>query len=151
MGKAEGAVQRGAGIAKAFRPHRHSLGISRPKVNAKGAEDGNGCAKNESNSAAHFWDCPDAGGHLGATACIMVSALLPWYDQTGDWTPLAWRVHDNLPYANQYWFLKQAAFNLRWSANPHTGDKKALVHKGVTMLGVEERKHIVEPWLACLA
>lgn len=64
------------------------------------------------------WDYPDADGHLGATACIVVPALLPWYDQTGDWTPLAWWVHDNLPYANQYWFPKLAAFNLRWSANP---------------------------------
>ncbi|MDH1053612.1 hypothetical protein [Pseudomonas alcaligenes] len=35
--------------------------------------------------------------------------------------------------------------------NPHTGDKKALVHKGVATLGVEERKHIVEPWLKSLA
>ena len=135
-----------------------------PAVNAKGAEDGNNCAKNESNYAAHIWDYPDADGHLGATACIVVPALLPWYDQTGDWTPLAWWIHDNLPYANQYWFPKLAAFNLRWSANPqvlpsintyvtnpHTGDKKALVHKGVATLGVEERKHIVEPWLKSLA
>lgn len=132
-------------------------------VNAKGAEDGNNCAKNESNYAAHIWDYPDADGHLGATACIVVPALLPWYDQTSDWTPLAWWIHDNLPYANQYWFPKLAAFNLRWSANPqvlpsintyvtnpHTGDKKALVHKGVAALGLQERKQIVEPWLASL-
>ncbi len=51
-----------------------------PAVNAKGAEDGNNCAKNESNYAAHIWDYPDADGHLGATACIVVPALLPWYD-----------------------------------------------------------------------
>lgn len=51
----------------------------------------------------------------------------------------------------QEWFPKLAAFDLRWSANPHVGDNKALVHKGVVILGVEESEHIVEPWLACLA
>ncbi|WP_386412809.1 peptidase M15 [Stutzerimonas stutzeri] len=133
------------------------------EVNAKGAEAGHSCAKNESNYAAHIWDHPDSDGHLGATACIVVPALLPWYDQTGDWTPLAWWIHDNLPYASQYWFPKMAAFNLRWSANPHalpsistyvtnphTGDKKALVKGGVAALGLDERKQIVRPWLDSL-
>ena len=132
-------------------------------VNAKGAEDGNNCAKNESNYASHIWDYLDAEGHLGATACIVVSALLPWYDEHKDWTPLAWWIHDNLPYASQYWFPKLAAFNLRWSGNPnalpsistyvnnpHTGDKKALVKDGVATLGLAERKAITQPWLASL-
>lgn len=135
-------------------------------VNAKGAENNNqySCAANEKNYAAHIWDYPDADGYLGATACIVVPALLPWYDRTDDWTPLAWWIHDNLPYASQFWFPKLAAFNLRWSANPsaqpnistyvsnpHTGDKKALVKNGVAALGAEERQRIVEPWLASLA
>ncbi|GJN55065.1 MULTISPECIES: peptidase M15 [Pseudomonas] len=136
-----------------------------PAVNAKGAENNNqySCAANEKNYASHIWDYPDAEGYLGATACIVVPALLPWYDQTDDWTPLAWWIHDNLPYASQFWFPKLAAFNLRWSANPdalpnistyvsnpHTGDKKALVKNGVAALGAEERKRIVESWLANL-
>lgn len=132
-------------------------------VNAKGAEDGNNCAKNESNYASHIWDYLDAEGHLGATACIVVPALLPWYDDHKDWTPLAWWIHDNLPYASQYWFPKLAAFNLRWSGNsnalpsistyvnnPHTGDKKALVKDGVATLGLAERKAITQSWLASL-
>lgn len=137
-----------------------------PAVNAKGAENNNqySCAANEKNYASHIWDYPDAEGYLGATACIVVPALLPWYDQTDDWTPLAWWIHDNLPYASQFWFPKLAAFNLRWSANPdalpnistyvsnpHTGDKKALVKNGVAALGAEERKRIVESWLASLS
>ncbi|MDH0097751.1 peptidase M15 [Pseudomonas sp. GD04158] len=134
-----------------------------PAVNAKGAEDGNNCAKNESNYAEHIWDYPDAEGHLGAAACIVVPALLSWYDEHKDWTPLAWWIHDNLPYASQYWFPKLAAFNLRWSGNsnalpcistyvnnPHTGDKKALVKDGVATLGLAERKAITQPWLASL-
>ncbi len=135
-----------------------------PAVNAKGAEHGYKCAKNESNYAAHIWDYPDAEGYLGATACIVVPALLPWYEETKDWTPLAWWIHDNLPYASQFWFPRLAAFNLRWSANPqtlqsintyvanpHTGDKKALVKNGVAMLGLLERRQIVERWLNSLS
>ncbi|MEL7937769.1 peptidase M15 [Pseudomonas delhiensis] len=136
-----------------------------PAVNSKGAENNNqySCAANEKNYAAHIWDYPDAEGYLGATACIVVPALLPWYEQKGDWTPLAWWIHDNLPYASQFWFPRLAAFNLRWSANPgtlpnistyvsnpHTGDKKALVKNGMAALGAEERKRIAEPWLASL-
>ncbi|HCA6403790.1 TPA: peptidase M15, partial [Pseudomonas aeruginosa] len=102
-------------------------------------------------------------GHLGATVCIVVPALLLWYEERKDWTPLAWWIHDSLPYASQFWFPKLAAFNLRWSANPntlpsistyvanpHTGDKAALVKGGVATLSLDERKAIVRPWLASL-
>lgn len=136
-----------------------------PAVNAKGAENNNqySCAANEKNYASHIWDYLDAEGYQGATACIVVPALLPWYDQKGDWTPLAWWIHDNLPYASQSWFPNLAAFNLRWSGNPnslpsirtfvvnpHTGDKNSLVKEGVASLSLDERKRIVEPWLASL-
>ncbi len=136
-----------------------------PAVNAKGAENNNqySCAANEKNYAAHIWDYPDSDGHLGATACIVVPALLPWYQETKDWTPLAWWIHDHLPYASQFWFPKLAAFNLRWSANPktlpnistyvlnpHTGDKKALVKDGQASLGLDERKRIMQLWLDSL-
>lgn len=139
-------------------------GYRAPEVNKRGSENGNSCAKNESNYADHIWDYLDADGHLGATACIVVPALLPWYDQTDDWTPLAWWIHDNLPYANQFWYPKLAAFNLRWSGNPqalpsistyitnpHTGNRQALVKKGVSTLSIEERQRIVAPWLKSLS
>ncbi|MFS2124164.1 peptidase M15 [Pseudomonas sp. Pseusp97] len=137
-----------------------------PAVNAKGAENGNqySCAANEKNYASHIWDYPDAEGYLGATACIVVPALLPWYEATGDWTPLAWWIHDNLPYASQFWFPKLAAFNLRWSGNPaalphintyvtnpHTGDRKAIVKDGQPKLSAEARNEVVDAWLASLA
>ena len=136
-----------------------------PAVNAKGAENSNqySCAANEKNFAAHIWDYPDQDGYLGATACIVVPALLPWYEKTGDWTPLAWWIHDNLPYASQYWFPKLAAFNLRWSANPatkqsistyvtnpHTNDRKALVTRGVATLDESQRAEITGRWLSSL-
>ena len=134
-------------------------------VNAKGAENKNqySCAANESNYGGHIWDYLDTDGYLGATACVVVPALLPWYEEHQDWTPLAWWIHDNLPYASQFWFPKLAAFNLRWSANPntlpsintyvaspHTGDRRALVKEGVATLSLEERKAIIRPWLASL-
>lgn len=136
-----------------------------PAVNARGAENDNQfrCSSNESNYGAHIWDYPDADGYLGATACIVVPALLPWYEQHKDWTPLAWWIHDNLPYASQFWFPKLAAFNLRWSANPatkqhvstyvanpHTGNKKALVKNGVATLDQGQRAELVNRWLASL-
>ena len=57
-----------------------------PAVNAKGAENNNqySCAANEKNYAEHIWDYPDPEGNLGATACIVVPALLPWYEERKD-------------------------------------------------------------------
>lgn len=114
-----------------------------PAVNAKGAENGNQyrCAKG--NEADHVWDSP-LRGYLGATACIVVTSFVPYYERTKDWTALAWWIHDNVPaYADMFFFPKLCAFNIRWFAdpghkksissyikNPHTGDKKALVKNG---------------------
>ncbi|WP_324733398.1 peptidase M15 [Pseudomonas paeninsulae] len=135
------------------------------EINAKGAEKGNqyNCAANPNNYAKHIWDCPDSDGYIGATACIAVPALLPWYEKTGDWTPLAWWIHDNLPYSSQYWFPKLAAFNLGWRANPavkksiktyvanpHTGDKKALVKNGSACLNQHQRSTLITPWVTSL-
>jgi hypothetical protein len=134
-------------------------------VNAKGAENRNqySCAANPSNHAKHIWDHPDSDGHIGATVCIVVPALLPWYENTGDWTPLAWWIHENLPYSSQYWFPKLAAFNLGWRANPsvkqsiqsyvnnpHTGDKKALVKNGVACISPQERNTLLAAWISSL-
>ena len=53
---------------------------------------------------------------IGATACIVV----PWfidtehYKETRDWRPLAWYIHDHLPYSEMVFFAKNAAFNLTW-------------------------------------
>ncbi len=136
-----------------------------PAVNAKGAENNNqyNCAANERNYAGHIWDYPDSDGYQGATVCIVVPMLLTWYEKTADWTPLAWWIHDNLPYTSQYWFPKLAAFNLGWHANPaarqsirtyvtnpHTGDKKALVTAGVPIMDRPQREAIITPWLTSL-
>ncbi len=90
-------------------------------VNAKGAENKNqyNCSKNESNYAGHIWDVKDSNGCIGATACIVVTSVLPYYENTKNWQALAWWVHDNiLGYSTMCFFPKLAAFNISWHQNP---------------------------------
>lgn len=90
-------------------------------VNQKGAENQNqyNCASNESSYAGHIWDIKK-DGLMGATACIIVTSFIPYYERTHDWTALAWWIHDHLrnDYANMTFFPKYAAFNISWSENP---------------------------------
>ena len=89
-----------------------------PVVNAIGNEFGFNCGSNEWNRAKHIWDWSDKDGSIGATACIVI----PWfidtkqYQETGDWRPLAWYIHDHLRlrYSEMVFFVKNAAFNLTW-------------------------------------
>jgi hypothetical protein len=76
------------------------------------------CARNEASYAGHIWDVRDAGGRMGATACIIVHALIPHYEATGAWEPLAWWIHDHLPYHHMEFFPRFAAFNLTWREAP---------------------------------
>ena len=65
-------------------------------VNAKGAENHNqyNCAAD--NSASHTWDRKERG-FMGATACVVVTSFVPYYERTGDWTALAWWIHEHVP------------------------------------------------------
>jgi hypothetical protein len=90
-------------------------------VNQKGAADQNKykCASNEANYAKHIWDARDTNGYMGATACIIVTSFIPYYEQTQDWTALAWWIHDHISdYSEIEFFPKFAAFNITWSENP---------------------------------
>lgn len=116
-------------------------------VNAKGAENKSqySCASNEANYAEHIWDVRDAKGFMGATACIIVTSFVPYYERTKDWTALAWWIHDHIPdYASMTFFPKYAAFNIAWREdpdfqkridsyveNPHTGKRGCLTKKGM--------------------
>jgi hypothetical protein len=122
-------------------------------VNAKGAENRNqyNCAAD--NSACHTWDRKERG-FMGATACIVVTSFVPYYERTKDWTALAWWIHENVPaYADMQFFKNLAAFNIRWFEdpnyrksigteviNPHTKRKTWLVSQGEpTIEGPYER------------
>ncbi len=90
-------------------------------VNAKGAENKNqyNCGSNEGNYARHIWDVRDKDGYMGATACVIVTSFVPYYEQTQDWTALAWWIHDHIDaYADMEFFQKYAAFNITWHENP---------------------------------
>jgi hypothetical protein len=87
-------------------------------VNRYGNAHNLSCARNEANHAGHIWDRRDAAGRMGATACIVVTAAIPYYERTGDWEALAWWVHDHLPYSAMEFYPKFAAFNLTWREEP---------------------------------
>jgi hypothetical protein len=88
-------------------------------VNEKGNQEKYNCASNESNFAGHIWDVRDKDGFMGATACVIVTSFIPYYEQTRDWTALAWWIHDHIgAYADITFFPKYAAFNITWHENP---------------------------------
>ncbi|HEY9640066.1 MAG TPA: hypothetical protein V6C57_06255 [Coleofasciculaceae cyanobacterium] len=89
-----------------------------PQVNQLGNEKGHNCSSNDSNRAAHIWDLLDANGQKGAMSCIVVNSYLDRYEQTQDWRPLAWWIHDHLPYHSMCFFPKLCAFNLSWHEQP---------------------------------
>jgi hypothetical protein len=87
-------------------------------VNEFGNKNGLNCARNEANFAGHIWDERDAEGRMGATACIVAHALIPYYEATGRWEALAWWVHDHLPYHDLEFFPRFAAVNVTWREDP---------------------------------
>ncbi|MDB5540886.1 MAG: hypothetical protein JWQ89_2613 [Devosia sp.] len=84
------------------------------EVNRFGNEHDLNCGRNEANFAGHIWDRRDARGGMGATACVIVHALIPYYEATGRWEALAWWIHDHLPYDDLEFFPKFAAVNINW-------------------------------------
>ena len=55
---------------------------------------------------------------MGATACIVIPWFADRYAETRDWRPLAWFIHDRLPYSRLCFFPKLAAFNIQWHERP---------------------------------
>ena len=120
-------------------------GYRSPEVNNLGNAKKLNCASNENNAAAHIWDSLDSKGFCGATACIVIPAYQEYFERTGDWASLAWWIHHHIPdYYEMCFFKELCAFNIRWYQgndgkqtiksfviNPDTGDKSALVKKGV--------------------
>jgi hypothetical protein len=81
------------------------------EVNGFGNRHKLNCGSNESNFGGHIWDRRTSEGEMGACATIVVHALLPWYERTRQWEPLAWWIHDHLPYDELEFFPHFAAFN----------------------------------------
>jgi hypothetical protein len=87
-------------------------------VNEFGNRNKLNCGRNETNYGGHIWDRRDAEGSMGATACVVVHALIPYYEATGRWEALAWWVHDHLPYDELEFFPRSAAVNINWRELP---------------------------------
>jgi hypothetical protein len=88
------------------------------EVNRVCNEKGENCASNEKNAAAHIWDLRDKDGCMGAVACIVVPKYIEQYEATGEWQPIAWWIHDHLPYSHLDFFPKLCAFNIGWHEQP---------------------------------
>ena len=93
-------------------------GYRSPAVNAFGNRHNLNCASNEKNYAGHIWDYPEATGHHGAVACIVIPALADYIALGGNWTAMAWWIHDHLPYSSLCFFAKLGAFNIGWHEAP---------------------------------
>lgn len=93
-------------------------GYRSPEVNRVCNEKGHNCASNEANYARHIWDTRDANGHMGATACIVINSYIKQFETNQDWQPLAWWIHDHLPYSHMSFFPKLCAFNINWHEQP---------------------------------
>ena len=102
-------------IRSAYRSSEvNGLGNAMQKANKKGYN----CASNEANHAGHIWDRRDADGGIGATACIVLPRFVDAFADPGDWTELAWWIHDHLPYSGMEFFPTNWAFNISWSDRP---------------------------------
>lgn len=84
----------------------------------RAGKPGYNCAANESNYAGHIWDRRDKNEHMGATACIVIPAFVDAFPNPGNWTRLAWWIHDNLPYSSLHFFPTNAAVNIQWHEKP---------------------------------
>jgi|JI10StandDraft_1071094.scaffolds.fasta_scaffold08664_9 hypothetical protein len=93
-------------------------GYRAPAVNEFGNANDLNCASNAANHAGHIWDYPDARGKRGATACIVLPWLIDHMARGGNWTDMAWWIHDHLPYSTLYFFPRLAAFNINWHEEP---------------------------------
>lgn len=113
----------------------------------KTGKSGYSCASNEANYAGHIWDRRDADGYAGATACIVIPWFAERFEAGADWRSLAWWVHDQLPYANMYFFPKLAAFNLTWHENAERRIDSYVSPKGcLTQSGMANHKDSHTEW-----
>ncbi|MFT5716414.1 MAG: hypothetical protein ACI9T7_000589 [Oleiphilaceae bacterium] len=115
------------------------------EVNQAGNTLGASCASNAANYAGHIWDVKDEQGNYGATACIVIPSYIDYYEQSGDWTSLAWWVHHHIPaYSSMYFFPQLCAFNINWYEDtqapkniksyvkdPNTGHSKAILANNI--------------------
>jgi hypothetical protein len=92
-----------------------AFGYRSKELNQICNEKGHNCGKD--NAASHTWD-ELKSEKMGAMACIVVHWYLDLYEETGDFRPLTWYIHDHLPYSSMSFFPKLCAFNIGWYEKP---------------------------------
>jgi hypothetical protein len=119
------------------------------------------CSDNVYSAGRHIWDRRDDGGHLGATASVLVPAYLDLYEESGDCEPLAWWIRDHLrEHAEVTFFPWQCAFNIRWyegesdqaiyqDPGPGMGEDRLITRKGMNNFDGDHRYRyrVLEPVL----
>jgi hypothetical protein len=78
---------------------------------------------------------PDEPAPTRFRAALRQSASrLPWftdrYHAGADWRPIAWWIHDHLPYSQLQFFPKLAAFNIGWHERPRRRIDSFIAPKG---------------------
>lgn len=92
-------------------------GYRSPSLNTFGNENKLNCARNDYPGECHIWDRGHGDARIGG-ATIVVPWFADQYAQGRDWRDLAWWIHDHIPYSEQWYFPKLAAFNLTWQPAP---------------------------------
>jgi hypothetical protein len=87
-------------------------------VNAFGNAHFGNCASSEADRARHIWDRRSADGCMGAMATVVVPWLVDRLAAGETWQPMAWWIHDNLPYSELQFFPRLGAFNIGWHERP---------------------------------
>ncbi|MBM7069938.1 hypothetical protein IU397_20410 [Actibacterium sp. 188UL27-1] len=90
-------------------------GYRSPTLNRFGNKNKLNCARNDNPIECHIWDRP---GSPIAGASIAIPWFTDQYERGRDWRDLAWWIHDHLPYSEQWFFPKLAAFNITWEPVP---------------------------------
>ncbi|TDT74857.1 hypothetical protein BDE40_1575 [Litoreibacter halocynthiae] len=111
-------------------------GYRSPELNRFGNENKLNCARNDYPGECHIWDCSASSPIGGATIVI------PWfadqYARGRDWRDLAYWIHDHLPYSEQWYFPKLAAFNLTWEATPRRTISSYIAPRGKLLVAGAE-------------
>lgn len=102
-------------------------GLRSASLNQFGNENKLNCARNDYPGECHIWDRPDRNI---AGASIVIPWFAEQYEQGRDWRDLAWWIHDHLPYSEQWYFPKLAAFNLSWEPTPRRTISSYIAPKG---------------------
>ncbi|MEM8602780.1 MAG: hypothetical protein AAGF24_02950 [Cyanobacteria bacterium P01_H01_bin.121] len=117
-------------LLQKFGPLSIQTGFRSQTLNQACNQRGLGCSINELAYADHIWDHRDGNGHMGGTVRLIVSGYCDYYARTGEWQPLAWWVHDQLPYSTLCFFPELCMVSINWHEKPQRRIDSYIAPKG---------------------